>query len=165
MRTLITGVLALLVAAAAIGQMPKYRVTTKADKHTDFTRLKTYAWEPGWASYDAAVDEQIVAAVDRELAAVGLTKGTLETCDVKVVYAAMRRTDVDVKGHGIEGERRTYPVGTLVVLMRDPSTHKELFRGRTDTPIELDSGTLTVTIASQVAEMFEHYPGRRSNHQ
>ncbi|HEY2908174.1 MAG TPA: DUF4136 domain-containing protein, partial [Vicinamibacterales bacterium] len=146
---------------------PKYKVTTTADKHTDFSRLKTYVWETGWASYDRTAHDQIVAAVDRELASLGFTKGTEGHTDVTVVYASVRRTDVNLKSktRGPDGERPTFPVATLVVLVREPGTNKELFRARSDTPIALESKTIEATIDHEVARMFARYPTRRSSHQ
>jgi hypothetical protein len=147
------------------GRISKYKVTAKADKHTDFSRLKTYAWDPGWPSWDPTADEQIIAAVERELAAVGFTKGTTETCDVKIVYAAVRRTDVNLKAktQHLNEPRPSYPVGTLIVLILEPDTRKELFRARADTPVDLTSGSIEATIDSEVAQMFERYPIRLSD--
>jgi len=165
MRTLMAGVLVVLAAAAAVaGQATKYRVTTKVDKQTDFARLKTYAWEPGWQAYEPAIHDHIVAAVERELAALGLTKAPEGACDVTVVYATLRRTDVDLKSKArtAEGLRPTFPVATLVVLIREPSTHKELFRARVDTPIDLAPEKVNATIDDRVAQMFARYPTRRA---
>ncbi len=156
-----TGVLVLLAAAAFAGDMPKYRITTRADKHTDFSRLKTYAWEPGgWTAFDPGAHERIVAAVDRELAALGFTKATEEDCDVTVVYGSITRTDVDLKAKAVGPEkvRPTYPVASLVILLHEPGTQKELFRARADTPI--DPGRLDAVIDRQVRAMFARYPTR-----
>jgi len=167
-RTLIASVLVLLaVGAGACQTMTKYRVTAKADKHADFSKLQTYAWEGGWLAYDKASHEHIVAAIDREMAALGFRKRTDGQSDVCVVYATVRRVDVDLKSksRGPGGERPTYPVATLVVMIREPGTHKELFRARSDTPIDLTPAALETTINSRVSEMFEHYPTRHSSHQ
>ena len=165
--TLIAGLLVMLAGGAA-AQTPKYEVVTKADKSTDFSALKTYVWEPGWQSYDVEVHQQIIAAVDRELAGLGFTKGTPEACDVTVVYATVRRDDVDLKTkeRTAEGLEPRYPVVTIVVLMREPGTHKELFRARADAKIELDIEAIRKVVDDQVAKMFARYPTRldRSSH-
>jgi hypothetical protein len=165
--TLIAGFLALFAAAALTAQMPKYKVTATADKGTDFSRLKTYAWEPGWQAHDRTAHEQIVAAVDRELAALGFTKAPEGQSDVTVVYATVQRTDVDLKSKArtAEGQRPTFPVATLVVMIREPGTHKQLFRARVDTPIELEPERIKATIDDRVAQMFARYPKRHSNQQ
>ncbi len=158
-KQLIAGLLVLLAAGAVTGQT-KYKVTATAAKHTDFTRLKTHVWEPGWTAFDPAAHEQIVAAVDRELTSLGFTKGTPETCNVTVSYASIRRSDVNLKAHAPEGKRPMYPVASLVVLLREPGTHKELFKVRADTPISLDAENIATSIDTQVSEMFAKYPTR-----
>ncbi len=49
-------------------------VTASFDKGTDFSKLKTYTWEHGWQAFDKSAHEQIQAAVDRELGALGYQK-------------------------------------------------------------------------------------------
>lgn len=151
--------------AAARGQMPKYKVTTKIDKTVDFSALKTYVWEPGWQAYDPEIHEYIVAAIDRELAALGFTQAAEGKSDVTVGYASVRRTDVDLKSktRTAEGQRPTFPVATLVVLIREPGTQKELFRARVDTPIQLEPTQAKATIDDRVAQMFARYPTRHSS--
>jgi len=161
-HALAAGVLLLVVAVPGLAQMPKYGVTTTADKDTDFSTFKTYTWEPGWQTYDKAVHAQIVAAVDRELAALGLSKQASGPSDVVVTYASLRRTDVDLNskptvGHG---GRKQYDVGTLVLLLREPETRKELFRARVDKPIEAEPAKMQAVIDSAIAEMFAKYPTR-----
>jgi len=162
MTALITGLL-LLLSIGADAIRPKYGVTTKADKDIDFSTLKTYAWTPGWRVSDLMVDEQIVAAVDRELATLGFSKGTAEKSDVTVTYASLRRTDVDLKSkaRAPDGSRPSYPVATLVVLLREPGTTRELFRGRLDAPLDFDPTALNAMIDKSVARMFAAYPTRR----
>ena len=63
-----------LLAAGAAAQMPKYGVTVTAEKNIDFAKFKTYAWMVGQPSSDKAIDARVIAAVDRELAALGFTK-------------------------------------------------------------------------------------------
>ncbi len=162
-RMLAAGLLVLVAAATTGAQMPKYGVMTRIDEHTDFSRFTTYAWEDGWLAYDRDLHAQIVAAVDSELTARGLTKTTTEDCDVTVVYATLHRTDVDLKAkHSPMGLYPTYPVTTLVVLVRDPQTHKELYRARADTREGLEPDRIGDTIKSEVARMFEDYPSRHS---
>src|SRR3954471_22735484 len=82
-----------VTAIIAAQQPPKYGVTVTADKDTKFAALKMYAWTAGQPSFDKNIDRQIVAAVDRELAKVGLTKQA-QPGDVLVTYVSQRRTDV-----------------------------------------------------------------------
>src|SRR5215203_3896613 len=56
-----------LLAGVLEAQTPKYGVTVNVDdKKADFASFKTYAWQRGQASFDKAIDTQIVAAVDDE---------------------------------------------------------------------------------------------------
>jgi Domain of unknown function (DUF4136) len=152
-------VAALAAAAPLVAQTPKYGVTVKADEKTDFAKFKTYKWEHGWQAYDKRVHQAILAAVDRELAAVGLTKKTSGPADLLVTYGSLRRVDIDPNSEPTAaGTRPQYDVGTLVVLLLEPASRKELFRARVDTPIELDSATVAPIVDSTVTEMFAKYP-------
>ena len=161
-RISIVSLLLGLLAASLAAQMPKYGVTVKADSKTDFTKFKSYTWESGWKAYDKNVHQQILDAVDRELKALGLEKRASGPADVMMTYATVRRTDVDLKSKPTEGEsgRRQYEVGSLVVLMLEPGTRKELFRARVDKPIEVDIDKVQAVIDEAVAEMFAKYPTR-----
>ena len=162
-RAMMMCVLAGLAIAPAVAQTPKYGVTVKADEKADFSKFKTYTWEHGWQAYDKTVNANILAAVDRELAGVGLTKKASGPGDLIVTYASLRRIDVDTNAkQEADGMRRQYDVGSLVVLLLEPGTRKELFRARVDQPIELDApDKVKSVIDSAVAEMFAKYPTKR----
>ena len=151
-----------VVVASPIAQTQKYGVTVTADRKTDFSKFKTYEWETGWSSFDKGVHQQIVDAVDRELKGLGLEKRTSGAADVMVTYASQRRTDVDLKSKppGTNSQGTEYAVGSLVVLMREPGTGKELLRGKVDKPIELSRDKLQPVIDGVVAEIFAKYPTR-----
>ena len=112
----------------------------------------------GRPAFDKKTDALIVAAVDRELAARGLTKLPAGPSDVSVTYASVGRTDVDVK----KAPRRTARVSWRSVrsssICDDPSSRQVLFRVRLDTPIDTDPATFEATINAAVAAMFEKYP-------
>src|SRR5512133_3343382 len=97
MRPLVVGsVLIAALVAVASAQMPKYGVTVTADKGVDYSKFKTYSWTKGQPANAQTIDAQIVAAVDRELAGLGMTKAASNP-DVLVTYYSVSRTDVDVK--------------------------------------------------------------------
>lgn len=162
-RVVMLCVLAGLAVAPVVAQTPKYGVTVKTDEKTDFSKFKTYTWEHGWQAYDKTVNAEILAAIDRELAGVGLTKKASGPSDVIVTYASLRRIDVDTNSRQeVDGMRRQYDVGSLVVLLLEPGSRKELFRGRVDQPIEMDSPEkVKAAIDSATAEMFAKYPRRK----
>jgi len=160
-------ILAALIGSAILGAVlaapaQKYGITVKADKHTDFRALHTYTWTPGPSSIDRALDRHIVAAVDAELAALGLVKRDAEPCDAIVTYRAMRRTDVDIGAWRHHSPTYSeYPVATLVIRMTQPVTGRELFRARAVAPVETDTAHLEPQIDTMVAEIFAGYPTRR----
>ena len=104
------GVLGILCTGAAGAQ--KLEIKTHHDPDADFTAIKTYAWLPlstivanvapdavsNPTLSDEALRPHIVVAVDRQLAARGLTKADRDAADVLVAYFAALTT----------GETRTY---------------------------------------------------------
>lgn len=162
-------VLALTCALAAqglasAGQMPKYGVTVKASKPAALAKATTYSWTISQPSPIKSVDVQIIAAVDRQLAALGLARATSGLGDLVATYASVRRTDVDLKAKNQkDGSRPQYAVGTLVVDLRDPATKQPLFRVRMDTPITLEPEKAGEAIDAAVTAMFEKYPVRAGN--
>jgi hypothetical protein len=154
--------LGVLLAVVTVGaQKQRYGVTVTTDRKADFSAFKSYSWDSaGYPAMDKAVHQQIVDAVDRELKGLGLEKRTSGPADVVLVYGAQRRTDTDTHADAPATNLPTYAVGTLVVLMREPGTRKEVFRGRVDKPIDLAPDKIKVTIDEVVAEMFAKYPTR-----
>ena len=142
----------------ASAQQPKYGVTVRTSDKSRLEKAKIYSWTRSQPSADATIDRQITAAVDKELAARGLTKGTSGPNDLVATYASMTRTDVDLKAKTADGQRPEYPVGTLLVELRDPASQKAAFSVRLDTPLSGDRAKLEPEINAAVAAMFEKYP-------
>jgi hypothetical protein len=159
-RLIVTCIVAAAVAGVA-AQNPKYGVTVTAEKDVDFARFRTYSWMPGQPSAIKAIDTQIVAAVDRELAALKMTKAASGPGDVVVSYFSLTRSDVDLKAKpDALGARPGYAVGTLSVVMLDPPSRRRLLQLRVDQPIDTQPEQLEATINAAVAEMFAKYPTR-----
>jgi hypothetical protein len=153
------GVLIAVVAVSA--QKQKYGVTVTADRKTDFSAFKSYSWDTAsWPALDKSVNQQIVDAVDRELKGLGLQKRESGPTDVEIRYGAQRRTDTDTHAKAPATNLPTYAVGTLVVLMRESGSGKEVYRARVDKPIDLAPDTIKATIDEVVTEMFAKYPTR-----
>jgi hypothetical protein len=154
-------IVVIFVAGATLAaQMPKYGVTVTAEKNVDFAAFKTYSWTRGQPSASPVIDGQIVAAVDRELSALGMTKSA-SGGDVLVAYYSLTRTDVDVNAkEDASGSRPQYHVGTLMVALLEPEGRRRLLRLRVDKPIDTDPPKLESAINSAVAEMFAKYPAR-----
>lgn len=151
-----------VIAAVAVAPMAKYHITVKIDDDTNFDALRTYAWTPGWATFDPGLDRHIVAAVDRELASVGLIQRGAGQSDLLVTYGALRRTNVDVHGKADRrtGEYPEYPAGTLILLLLEPGSRRELFRARVVMPVDMDQQQMEEQIDMIVHRVFSHYPTR-----
>jgi hypothetical protein len=162
-RFIAGGVLCGALVSALAGQtpMPKYGVTVEAEKGVDFAAFKTYTWTPGQPSAIPSADAAIVAAVDRELGSLGMTKAASGPGDVLVSYFSITRTDVDLKARpDSKGIRPQYSVGTLMVALLEPASRRRLLRLRMDTPLDTAPDKLEAEINSGVAAMFQKYPTR-----
>jgi hypothetical protein len=151
-------------AHAAVASPTKVPGQGASDKRIDFSKIRTYTWMDGWPAFDPSIDWQIEGDVDRELAALGLTKLTAEPSDTVVTYAAIRRTDVDVKTRVSPDSdlRREYPAGTVIVVLLDPRNRRELFRGRADMPLQSDPAqTRACRFEPPSTQMFSRYPTRK----
>ena len=155
----VIAVVAVAPQNAVAAQKQKYGVTVTADRKTDFTAFKSYSWDTAsWPALDKRVNQQIVDAVDRQLKGLGLEKRESGPTDVQIRYGAQRRTDTDTHADAAATKLPTYAVGTLVVLMREAGSGKEVYRARVDKPIDLAPDKIKVTIDEVVAEMFAKYP-------
>ena len=148
-------------AAAPVGAGDsKYQPVVKRVRPAALAKVKTYAWSERHAAFDPRVDAWIIAAIDRELEARGLTKLTSGSPDVVVAYASLTRTDVNLKSKpsGDVGVLPEYPVGTLVVELTQATTREALFRAQIDTPIERDRAALEGVVDAAVRAIFDKYP-------
>jgi|KBSMisStandDraft_5_1062788.scaffolds.fasta_scaffold203323_2 hypothetical protein len=149
----------LALTTTSWAQAQKYGVTATVVKNFDATAVKTYTWTPGRPSTDKGIDGQIIAAVDRELAAVGLKPAAAGAPDVFVTYYSVSRTDVDVKAKPDEkGLRPERTVGSLVVALLDPASRKPVVQLRIDRPVERSD--IEGSVNTLVTELFTKYPTR-----
>ena len=159
-------IIVLLLACAAVVFAQKVDVTF--DKKQDFAKLKTYTWTTNSRAADPDADKYIVEAIDRQLAASGLAKADAATADVRVAYGAVTRTDIDFdKAFSDEPSKtgstgaHTYPVGTLIVAIRDRSD-KVIWRGSIQRalPGDGDKAKAKQVVEDAVATLFAKYPTR-----
>jgi hypothetical protein len=166
---LIVCVLALALPSMVQAQKPKEPVKVSLvqhDKATDMTKFTTYSWTPGHPSLNPDVDKAIVADIEAQLAARGLTKAAKG--DVLVCYHSVEREDVDLstfdeKPPAAGAERKmaqTVRVGTLVVDLKAGATNKLFWRAKAE------GATSTVPVESRTAflndvvtKLFALYPG------
>jgi hypothetical protein len=156
---ILTTVLLAAGYVAATAQHTKYGVTVAEVKRDALAKVRTYTWTVSHPSFDKTAHKQIIAAVDRELTALGLTKLATGRGDAEVTYASVVRTDVDLKSkRSTTGALRTYPVGILVVQVRDSTSRQMLFNASVDSPIDTEPATLEAAINAATIAIFEKYP-------
>lgn len=167
----------LLILAGAIS-VAAQKVRVGADPNVDLSKYKTYTWSQGLAGPNALVNAQIVAAVDRELAAKGLQK--TET-DPELTLAAWVWTESDMHmtnpswapalnsiSTGVAAAPQGWAVtkGTLVIDISDTKTKNGVWRATaSDTLNHNPSGNKAVDaknaekpIRKAVEKMFKKFP-------
>lgn len=151
-----------IATVAMVAPMMKFHITLTVDKDTNFDALRTYAWTPGWATFDPGLDGHIVAAMDRELASLGLMQRGAGQSDLLVTYGALRRTNGEVHGkaHRLTREYPEYEVGSLTVLLLEPGSRRELFRASVVMPVDMHQQQMEEQIDAIVHRVFAHYPTR-----
>ena len=142
-----------VAAAALVVLLPALALAQKTsfdfDKSADFSKYKTYALKDGTKVGDPLVDNRIVAAIEAELAAKGLTKSDAAP-DLVVVYhvAFDKQQDITaytsgVGGYGGYGYRygggwgttttdvrvNQILVGTLIIDVADTAKNEVVWRG------------------------------------
>jgi hypothetical protein len=155
-----------VVSLAQTAQETAKKVVIDYDKKTDLTKYKTFAWGTGYKALNPAADKAIIAAVEKQLEANGMTKGASGTGDITVRYHSVEREDVDLSTFdekpGAPGAQRkmaeTLRVGTLVVELVDPASQKRLWRGRVEGAISHDLATFEQQVNTAVARLFEKFP-------
>lgn len=132
------GLVALLLAAAPLAHGQS--VSTNYLPGTDFSGYHSYRWVavPGAAPLDQITDQQIKAAVDKQLAAKGLTSKEGDPADLYVGYQVAMDQEKELNAWGAPGWRfngmasvttSTVDVGTLALDIYDPAKKQLLWRG------------------------------------
>jgi hypothetical protein len=167
----------MLVPALVLAQ----KVSYDFDKSASFATFKTYAHKDGTKVGQPLIDDRIVAAIDAELAAKGLTKSESNP-DLVVVYHVAFDKEQDITsfssgyagGYGRYGYRygggwgstttntqvRNILVGTLVIDMADAKKEQLAWRGmgvkEVDTEAKPEKRDKSITNA--VKKIFKNYP-------
>ena len=157
-------VLAIILAGAVVQAQNvntlHTEVKTTVDKKFDFKALKTYSWEKGQESADPVSHKSVVAAVDAEMAALGLTRQDGKS-DVRVRYHAVGRTDVDLKNKIKDGTGPTSEVGKLQVELLGGTSFKRIWQATTEERLSQDPAVRDTDIRRAVARLFTAYPGKK----
>jgi hypothetical protein len=174
MKTLVPMLGLALASATASAQ----KVTYDYDKGTDFAKIRTYAWAHTQVEVqDELNHRRIVAAVDSQLSAKGLTRvqeGGM--ADVLVAYGAGFERNLAINGSSSDwggpfyrgsrtGSARTEEIvtGTLAVGMIDPETKAVVWRGTATRDLDPNASPekRDKNVNKAVAKMFEKYPPRQ----
>jgi hypothetical protein len=139
-------------------------VDSEFDKRIDFAALRTYAWTTGANAFLPEAHRLIVAAIDDEMASLGL-KQIASGADVTVAYYTTTITHVDLKGldqldrNNPATPAPTRELGKLIVTIRN-GARRQLWSAGTREFLESDRTKLGATIKSVTARLFATYPTR-----
>lgn len=178
-KTIVTLVLAMaLTPALAMAQKTSYDY----DKTMDFATFKTYALKDGTKVGQPLIDDRIVAAIEAELAAKGLTKSDSNP-DVFVVYhvAFDKQKDISTFSSGYAGGYGPYGwgygggwagggtttttvrdilIGTLVIDIADAKKGQVAWRGMGVKEVKTDAKPekRDKSISEAVKKIFKNFP-------
>jgi hypothetical protein len=180
-KRLVIALLALiLVPALALAQ----KVSYDFDKAANFIGFKTYALKDGTKVGQPLIDDRIVAAIDTELAAKGLTKSESNP-DLFVVYhvAFDKEKDISTFSSGYGGGYGPYGwgwgggwgptttsttvrnilVGTLVIDMADAKKGQLAWRGMgvKEVNTQANPEKRDKSITNAVKKIFKNYPPKQ----
>ncbi len=193
MRAPAAGLGLLFVGLASLSAQ-KIEVTVNQDKTANFKTIKTYAWLetpplPKSVSSEElsnpnltqeAVGPLIVAAVDRQMSARGLTPADRNAASVQVVYYAAMSVGFDrsylgenlgyvtgwpspiPQGLAPSTSNTVYEKGTIVVDVIDPVAKKAIWRGVMKTRVnqEINQDRRIARINEAITRIFEKFPIR-----
>ena len=173
----------IMVLASVLATVSYAQKTTAAhDKNVNFSNFKTFMFSDKAGARNPFVDKMIIAAVERELTAKGLTKVDANA-DLKVVYLAAAGFDLQVASVpfytvmnpaysgmlGVGGEAATMwdvTTGTLVIDLWDIKADRVVFRGTARDVLErapsadpaADAKMVSKTINKGIAKILKKYP-------
>jgi len=162
-------VFALLAAHGARAQ----KITMEFDQTIDFSRYKTFAVREGQlnsrnpALNSPLVKKQIEADIISDLTAKGLTQAETGPADLNVRYTfgAARKTEIEAYpagwyGFGTRYVRVPYAEGTLVIDLRDPTTHSLVWRAIAAEE-KTDATKIEGKINDMVKKSIDKYPPKK----
>lgn len=176
----------MVAAAAAVLLLPALVLAQKTsfdfDKAADFSTFKTYALKDGTKVGDSLIDNRIVAAIEAELAAKGLTKSATAP-DMVVVYHVAFDKQQDITsystgaGYGPYAYRwgggwgttdvrvREILVGTLIIDVADAAKNAMVWRGmgvkEVDTQAKAEKRDKNIT--SAVKKILQNFPPKKKS--
>ena len=161
-------ILALLGAVGAFAQ----KITVEFDEAVDFTKYKTFAIRDGQLnSKNPALNSELVkkhidANIERDLTAKGLTKVSGPSdLNVRYRFGSARRAEIERypagwRGFGTRIVRVPYTEGTLVLDLRDPSTHSLVWRAIASEE-KSDAAKIEGKLDDMVRKSIDKYPPKK----
>ena len=162
MKTIHCLVAILFIFLAACSSTPMSDINYDYDAEIDFAALKTYDWLPLAATSVEGewIAKRIKREVDTQLNAKGFAVVSGNP-DFLITLRGRKRTQL--KGERYYSEAPTYLKGTLVVVLLDGGTRKQIWRGTAEgaldpspTPEERDRN-----IERVIANMLRNFPPSR----
>ena len=142
---------------------PAGKIDTTFDKQANFAAFRTYSWGPGKDAFLPEGHKIIVAAVDKQMAAQGLTP-VASGGDVTISYYTTTISNVDLKALDKLEDRSapapTKELGKLIVVMRDAKTRAQLWSAGTHEYLDSDRSRLGASVEAVTERLFATYPGR-----
>jgi len=166
-RVTVTALFVLMFAAAALAQKAQI---VQQDKAVDVTKFRTFSYEVGHPAILKKVDERIIAGIEAQLVARGLTKAASGKGDVVFTYHGVQREDVDLTTFdektpapgAMRTPAQTLKVGTLAVDLREASTRKLAWRAKVeDVLLRGDEAAQLAAIDKGIIAVFQVYPGSK----
>jgi hypothetical protein len=177
--TLMAAIAVLLVPTVTLAQ----KVSYDYNKSADFTTFKTYAHKDGTKVGQDLIDDRIVAAIDAQLAAKGLTKVEANP-DVFVIYhvAFDKQKDISTYSSGYGGygaygwgwgggwaggttstQVRDILVGTLVIDIADAKKSELAWRGMgvREVNTQANPEKRDKSINEAAKKIFKNYPPKK----
>jgi hypothetical protein len=160
--------LSLLAAHGAWAQ----KITVEFDQAADFSKYKTFTIRGGQlnsknpALNSELVKKRIEADIERGLTARGLEAASGQS-DLIVTYrfGSARKTEVETypagwRGWGTRAVRVPYTEGTLVIDLRDPTTHSLVWRAVASQG-KSDAAKIEGKLDDMVKKSLEKYPPKK----
>jgi len=166
MRTRLAVALLIALLIPVLGLAQKAPTVMQLDKAVDFATFHTYSYEPGHPAILKEVDARVVAGIEAQMAAVGLTKAAAGKGDVVVTYHTVTRTDVDLSTFDnvqpqAGGERKpaeTLKIGTLVVDVKSTAAGKLAWRAKVEQVFAGSPAAQLKAVDEAVVAVFSVYP-------
>jgi hypothetical protein len=163
------------VLALGAGMALAQDVTVNYVPGTDFSKYKTYKWVEiqGAEKPDQIIDTQIKQAIDKALAAGGLTKVTGDKADLYVAYQLAYTKEQQWNTYNVGGPyawrygggvgtatSSTISIGTVALDMFDPAAKELVWKGRASKTLsnEKDPAKRQKNIDKAMAKLLKGFP-------